>query len=166
MYGTDLTLYEEDERRFAAVLQRLCTDAKSRAVFLIDKSGQLIASAGETASVDTTSLASLTAGNIAATGGLAQLLGEKEFSVLFHEGEKEHLHISVVAQRGILVVLFDHQSSLGLVRLRVKRASEDITQIFSDMAARTQQEAGRGRAAFQAQFAQITDEDIDTLFRR
>ena len=91
MYGTDLTLYEEDERRFAAVLQRLCTDAKSRAVFLIDKSGQLIASAGETASVDTTSLASLTAGNIAATGGLAQLLGEKEFSVLFHEGEKEHL---------------------------------------------------------------------------
>ena len=166
MYGTDLTLYEEDERRFAAVLQRLCTDAKSRAVFLIDKSGQLIASAGETASVDTTSLASLTAGNIAATGGLAQLLGEKEFSVLFHEGEKEHLHISVVAQRGILVVLFDQRSSLGLVRLRVKRASEDITRIFSDMVARTQQEAGRGRAAFQTEFAQITDEDIDSLFRR
>jgi len=166
MYGTDLTLYEEDERRFAAVLQRLCTDAKSRAVFLIDKSGQLIASAGETASVDTTSLASLTAGNIAATGGLAQLLGEKEFSVLFHEGEKEHLHISVVAQRGILVVLFDQRSSLGLVRLRVKRASEDITRIFSDMVARTQQEAGRGRAAFQTEFAQITDEDIDSLFKR
>jgi predicted regulator of Ras-like GTPase activity (Roadblock/LC7/MglB family) len=165
MYGSDLTLYEEDERRLAAVLQRLCTDAKSRAVFLIDKSGQLIASAGETSGVDTTSLASLTAGNIAATGGLAQLLGEKEFSVLFHEGEKEHLHISVVAQRGILVVLFDQRSSLGLVRLRVKRASEDIAQIFSDMANRTQQEAGRGRAAFQTQFAQITDEDIDSLFR-
>lgn len=166
MYGTDLTLYEEDERRFAAVLQRLCTDSKSRAVFLIDKSGQLIASAGETAGVDTTSLASLTAGNIAATGGLAQLLGEKEFSVLFHEGEKEHLHISVVAKRGILVVLFNQRSSLGLVRLRVKRASEDTAQIFSDMASRTQQEAGRGRAAFQTQFAQITDEDIDSLFRR
>jgi len=166
MYGTDLTLYEEDERRFAAVLQRLCTDSKSRAVFLIDKSGQLIASAGETAGVDTTSLASLTAGNIAATGGLAQLLGEKEFSVLFHEGEKEHLHISVVAQRGILVVLFDQRSSLGLVRLRVKRASEDVTRIFSDMVARTQLEAGRGRAAFQTEFAQITDEDIDSLFRR
>jgi hypothetical protein len=116
--------------------------------------------------VDTTSLASLTAGNIAATGGLAQLLGEKEFSVLFHEGEKEHLHISVVAQRGILVVLFDQRSSLGLVRLRVKRASEDVTRIFSDMVARTQQEAGRGRAAFQTEFAQITDEDIDSLFKR
>src|SRR5574337_1422007 len=90
MIGTDLTLYEEDARRLAAVLERLCEDSKSRSAFLIDKAGQLIASAGETANVDTTSLASLTAGNIAATGGLAQLLGEKEFSVLFHEGEKDH----------------------------------------------------------------------------
>jgi predicted regulator of Ras-like GTPase activity (Roadblock/LC7/MglB family) len=165
MIGTDLTLYEEDARRLAAVLQRLCEDSKSRAVFLIDKAGQLIASAGETASIDTTSLASLTAGNIAATGGLAQLLGEKEFSVLFHEGEKDHLHISLVGQRGILVVLFDRRSSLGLVRLRVKRAAEDIGQVFTEMAERTQREASQGRAAFQAQFAQITDDDIDNLFK-
>lgn len=165
MIGTDLMLYEEDARRLAAILQRLCEDSKSRAVFLIDKAGQLIASAGETANVDTTSLASLTAGNIAATGGLAQLLGEKEFSVLFHEGEKDRLHISVVGQRGILVVLFDRRSSLGLVRLRVKWAAEDISRVFTEMAERTQQEAGQGRAAFQAQFAQITDEDIDNLFK-
>jgi predicted regulator of Ras-like GTPase activity (Roadblock/LC7/MglB family) len=165
MIGTDLMLYEEDARRLAAVLQRLCEESKSRAVFLIDKAGQLMAAAGETASVDTTSLASLTAGNIAAAGGLAQLLGEKEFSVLFHEGEKEHLHISLVGQRGILVVLFDRRSSLGLVRLRVKRAAENIDQVFTKMAERTRQEAGRGRAAFQAQFAQISDEDIDKLFR-
>lgn len=164
MLGADLTLYEEDERRLAAVLQRLCEDSKSRAVFLIDKSGQLIAAAGETANVDITSLASLTAGSIAASGGLAQLLGEKEFSVLFHEGEKDNLHISVVAQRAILVVLFDHRSSLGLVRLRLRRAAEDIGQAFVQMARRTQQEAGRGRAAFQAQFAQLTDEDIENLF--
>jgi predicted regulator of Ras-like GTPase activity (Roadblock/LC7/MglB family) len=165
MIGADLILHEEDARRLAAVLQRLCEDSKSRAVFLIDKAGQLIASAGETGGVDTTSLASLTAGNIAATGGLAQLLGEKEFSVLFHEGEKDNLHISVVGQRGILVVLFDHRSSLGLVRLRVKRAAEDIGQVFAEMAERTRQETGQGRAAFQAQFAQITDEDIDNLFK-
>ncbi len=165
MLGRDLTLYEEDERRLSAALWRLCEESRSRAAFLIDKSGQMIASAGETGSLDTTSLASLTAGNIAATGGLAQLLGEKEFSVLFHEGEKDNLHISVVAQRAILVVLFDRRSSLGLVRLRVKRASEDIGQAFAEMAVRGQQEARRGQAAFQGQFAQITDEDIENLFR-
>jgi len=165
MSGTDLVFYEEDERRIVAALRRLCDDSRSRAVFLIDKNGQLLASAGETSSVDTTSLASLTAGNIAATGGLAELLGQKEFSVLFHEGEKDNLHISVVGRRGILVVLFDHRTPLGLVRLRVKRAAEEIGQIFAEMAVRTQEEAERGRGAFQTQFAQITDEEIDDLFK-
>ena len=165
MLGSDLTLYDEEERRLSGVLARLCEESKSRAAFLIDKSGQLIASAGETSSLDTTSLASLAAGNIAATGGLAQLLGQKEFSVLFHEGEKDNLHITVVAERGILVVLFDRRTSLGLVRLRVKRAAEDIGQAFSEMAARRAKDAGKGRAAFQAQIAQITDEDIEDLFK-
>ncbi len=164
MFGGDLTLYEEDARRLAAVLQRLYDDSKSRAVFLVDKSGLLIASAGETASLDTTSLASLAAGNIAATGGLAQLLGQKEFSVLFHEGEKDNLHISVVAQRGILLVLFDRRSSLGLVRLRVRRAADEIGQAFAEMARRIEQEAARGQTAVQTQLGQITDEDIENLF--
>ena len=69
-----------------------------------------------------TSLASLAAGNIAATGGLASLIGEKEFSILFHEGERDNMHISVIDNRLILVVIFDKRSSVGLVRLRVRRA--------------------------------------------
>jgi len=162
--GPDLILYEEEARRLGAVLQKLCQDAKARAVFLIEKSGQLIDVAGEAERVDATSLASLAAGNIAASGGLAQLLGEKGFNVLFHEGERDHLHLSVVGQRGILVVLFDQRSTLGLVRLRVKRAAEELGHIFADIARRAEQEAARAREAFEAQFAQITDEDIDNLF--
>jgi len=58
----------------------------------------------------------------------------------------------VVAQRGILVVLFDHRSSLGLVRLRVKRAAEDIAQVFAEMADRTRREAGKGQARSRRSF--------------
>jgi predicted regulator of Ras-like GTPase activity (Roadblock/LC7/MglB family) len=162
--GPDLILYEEEARRLNAVLQRLCQDAKARAVFLIEKSGQLIDVAGETGRLDVLSLASLAAGNIAASGGLAQLLGEKGFNVLFHEGEHDHLHLSVVGRRGILVVLFDRRSTLGLVRLRVKRASGELDRIFADIARRAEEEATRARQAFEAQFARITDEDIDNLF--
>ena len=161
--GSDLTLFEEEARRLAAALEKLCQDAKARAVFLIEKSGQLIAASGETEQVDTTSLASLAAGNIAASGGLAQLLGEKGFNVLVHEGERDHLHLSVVGQRAILVVLFDQRSTLGLVRLRVKRAAEELVRIFADIARRAEREAASAREAFQTQFAQITDEDIDNL---
>jgi predicted regulator of Ras-like GTPase activity (Roadblock/LC7/MglB family) len=132
-------------------------------VFLVDKNGQQIASHGDTADLDTTSLASLTAGNVAATDGLAKLIGEKEFSILFHEGEKDNIHISVVAQRVILVVIFDERSSLGLVRLRVKKASVELTDIFTKMMSKLETEkAASGR--FDSPFAEITDEDIDSLF--
>ena len=52
------------------------------------------------------------------------MLGEEEFPVHFHEGKQSHLHISLVGDDHILTVIFDHRSSLGLVRLRVKRVTE------------------------------------------
>ncbi|MFQ5585696.1 MAG: roadblock/LC7 domain-containing protein, partial [Thermodesulfobacteriota bacterium] len=128
-----LVLFGEELKEMTAVIERLLTDANAKGVFLIDKDGQLIASSGEVKDMDTTSLASLTAGNIAATGGLAKLIGEKEFSILFHEGEKDNMHISIVGQRVILVVIFDESSSLGLVRLRVKRAGEELSAILAKL---------------------------------
>ena len=119
----NLVIYGEEFEQLEEALRRLRQDANAKAVFLIDKNGQQIASAGEIDQFDTTSLASLTAGNVAATDGLAKLIGEREFSVLFHEGQQDHIHISIVGRRAILLVIFDDRSSLGLVRLRVKRAS-------------------------------------------
>ncbi len=129
----------------------------------VDKNGQLIGACGETENLDTTSLASLTAGNIAATGGLAKLLGEKEFSILFHEGERDNLHISIIGQRVILVVIFDDRSSLGLVRLRVKKAGEELSAIFNRLMKKAEAEAS-GAGGLGSPFAEITDEDIDNLF--
>src|SRR3972149_4797615 len=117
-------MFEEEYREITSVIEKLLRDANAKCVYLVDKDGQLIASSGDTKDIDATSLAALTAGNMAATGGLAKLIGEKEFSILFHEGEKDNLHISVVEQRVILVVIFDKQSSLGLVRLRVGSGEE------------------------------------------
>lgn len=153
-----MVIHEEDYRRITAVCDRLTRDANAKAVFLVDKNGQLIASSGATDNIDTTSLASLTAGNIAATGGLAKLLGEREFSILFHEGEKDNLHISIVAQKVILVVIFDSRSSLGLVRLRVKKASEELGLVILDVQRRGD------TMGVQSPFAEISDEDIDNLF--
>ena len=123
MAAPDIVMYEEEFNQIKQVISKLRIDANAKVVFLIDKNGQQIAAAGEIEHFDTTSLASLTAGNVAATDGLAKLIGEKEFSVLFHEGEQDNIHISIVAKRVILVVIFDERSSLGLVRLRVKKAS-------------------------------------------
>ncbi|HJQ98401.1 MAG TPA: roadblock/LC7 domain-containing protein [Candidatus Polarisedimenticolaceae bacterium] len=163
MAVSDLVLLEADHTRFASVLDRLRKDANAKVVFLIDKNGQQLAHSGDVSGLDPTSLASLTAGNVAATDGLAKLLGEREFSILFHEGEHDNLHISIVAGKTILVVLFDEHSSLGLVRLRVKKATGDLATIVDEIVSRSQ--AGRaGIAGSLAPFAEITDDDIDALF--
>jgi len=164
MSGSDLVMYEEEFSKIDEELQRLYLQTNAKVVFLVDKNGQLIASAGETHDIDTTSLASLTAGNIAATGGIARLLGEKEFTILFHEGEKDNIHISLIGQRIILVVIFDSRSSLGLVRLRVKKVSEALVKIFNDITAKSERDRGEGKLD-ESPFAEISDEDIDNLFR-
>jgi hypothetical protein len=99
---------------------------------------------------------------VAATDGLAKLIGEREFSVLFHEGQQDHIHISIVAKRAILVVIFDDRSSLGLVRLRVKRANADLEKIFEVMVQKG--EKGAGGTVHASPFSEITDDDIDALF--
>jgi predicted regulator of Ras-like GTPase activity (Roadblock/LC7/MglB family) len=161
MPPTNFVIYQEDFQNIEDVLKRLRHDANARAIFLIDKTGQQIAAAGELEQFDTTSLASLTAGNVAATDGLAKLIGEREFSVLFHEGQQDHIHISIVAKRAILLVIFDDRSSLGLVRLRVKRAAGEMDRIFEQMSSRDSGSDGRPSVS---PFAEITDEDIDALF--
>jgi predicted regulator of Ras-like GTPase activity (Roadblock/LC7/MglB family) len=155
-----LVLYQEDHRRIQAVASRLVGDANAKAVFLVDKTGQLVAEAGDVDGIDTISLASLVAGNVAASGGLAKVLGEEEFPVHFHQGKRDSVHITVVAQRMILVVIFDDRSSLGLVRLRVKKASQQMGQIFEEVFKKAELED----EGPESPFSEITDDDIDNLF--
>lgn len=158
---TNLVMYEEEFDRIKLLLDTLRMDASAKIVFLIDKNGQQIAAVGDVNLVDATSLASLTAGNVAATDGLAKLIGEKEFSILFHEGRKDNIHISIVGQRLILVVIFDERSSLGLVRLRVRKASAEMERVLNDMETKSQMV---GIVETLSPFAEITDDDIDALF--
>ncbi len=162
MASPQMVMYDEEFKQINIVIDKLLREANAKVIFLVDKNGQLISGVGEVERFDTTSLASLTAGNIAATGGLAKLIGEKEFSILFHEGEKDNLHISIVGGRVILVVLFDSRSSLGLVRLRVKKASDELTIIFDGLMQKAEEKEKNGTTDFP--FAEITDDDIDNLF--
>jgi predicted regulator of Ras-like GTPase activity (Roadblock/LC7/MglB family) len=158
MAGPDTVIFEEEFARINVICERLKGDANAQVVFIVDKNGQLIAAAGETEHLDTTSLASLTAGNVAATGGIAKLLKEKEFATQFHEGEKSNIHIQIVGQRVILVVIFDQRSSLGLVRLRVRKASDELNKVFDTLVAKAQAPGAT------TVLEEITDEDIENLF--
>lgn len=164
MVDGGMVVYEEEFKEIDTELRRLHQQTNAKVTFLVDKNGQLIACVGETENIDTTSLASLTAGNIAATGGMAKLLGEKEFSILFHEGERDNIHISIIGQRVILVLVFDQRSSLGLVRLRVKKSSSIFSLIFDKILKKVETEIGVVKHVARSPFEEITEEDIDKLF--
>ena len=156
MPDTPIMLREQQYHKLKAVLARLRADSSAKVVFLVDKDGQEIAAMGEVGNLDTTSLASLAAGNVAATGGMAQLIGEKEFPTLSHEGERESIHISVIG-RLLLIVVFDDHSSLGLVKLRSKQVSQQILSMINEI-------TNADNSDLESPFAEITDEDIDSLF--
>src|SRR5512132_3004542 len=161
----DLVLYDEEFRKIKDSLNRLAADANANVVFLVDKNGQQIAAMGDMESLDTTSLASLTAGNVAATDGLARLIGEKEFPVLFHEGERDNVYITIVGQRVILHVIYDERSHIDLVRLRVRKANGELERIINTIQRKVESEKTRRKEGYDSPFAEITDEDIDSLFR-
>jgi predicted regulator of Ras-like GTPase activity (Roadblock/LC7/MglB family) len=159
MTDAPIILHEEQFQQLRQILSKLRLDSFSRVVFLVDKNGQQIAAQGDLGDLDTTSLASLAAGNVAATGGMARLIGEKEFPTLSHEGERESIHICIIG-RVLLVVVFDERSSLGLIKLRVKQASRELSALFEEVA----RVAAERKESDEALFAEITDDDIDSLF--
>lgn len=157
MADPQMVMYEEEFRQIQALISALVQASNASVAFIIDKNGQLIAAGGDASHIDTTSLASLTAGNIAATGGMAKLLRENEFGTQVHEGENANIYIQLIDNRVILVVIFDKKTSVGLVKLRVKRTTEQLAVIFRALAAKA---SGPGHAMF----AEISDDDIDNLF--
>ncbi|MGB0618304.1 MAG: roadblock/LC7 domain-containing protein [Myxococcota bacterium] len=160
MMESQLVMQQEDFDRALAIIQKLVRDANAKGVFVVDKAGQLVGEAGEMQGLDSTSLASLTAGCVAATGGLAKIVGEEEFPIHFHQGQRDNLLMTLVGDRMILVVVFDERSSLGLVRLRVKKAGAELAKVFEEIRKKAETEAHHASSPF----AEITDDDIDNLF--
>jgi predicted regulator of Ras-like GTPase activity (Roadblock/LC7/MglB family) len=152
-------IQEHQFLRLKSVISLLSVECAARVVFLVDRDGQTIAVHGEIDNMDTTSFSSLAAGNVAATSSMAKLIGEDAFPSVVHEGERESIFISVIG-RSLLVVVFDERSTLGLVKIRAKKASHEVAAILD--------EAVRESAAYNASpnsvFAEISDDDIDSLF--
>lgn len=141
MSDDSLILYEEEIQKIDALLSKLIKGAEAKCALLVDKDGHLITRQGFTHSLDTTALGALLAGSFASTKEIARLVGEPEFSVLFHQGKKDHIHMSIVGERSILVVIFDDRTTIGMVRLYAKETSGELTKIFDEVKNKAQDNA-------------------------
>ena len=151
---------KDDETAIHQVLQRFLTDSQSKCAMVVDRSGQLVTTVGEQPRFDATAFASLTAADFSANDQLARLIGETDFNTLFHQGERESMLLADVGRRVILVVLFDNKTTLGLVKLKLKPAVEQLAGHFATMGTRSARPEPEKRPLLGN-----VDEEIDKLFQ-
>jgi predicted regulator of Ras-like GTPase activity (Roadblock/LC7/MglB family) len=128
----DVAIDEDAAQRINRVLLSFLTDSGAVDALLIDRSGQLLAQGGSERSLDTVSLSALAAGAFSSTAAMARLIGEPEFTMLFHQGIKENIHVAAVDDHAILLAIFDGRTTVGMVRLFAKEATAAIGAILAD----------------------------------
>ena len=103
-----------------------------QSVMLIDTAGNVIASIHDgNETIDLYSLAALAAANFGAMSCMAKIVGEDEFSLLFHKGEKENIYFCKVNEELLLVIIFNNQISLGFLRLKMTKVVEELLEVVT-----------------------------------
>ena len=160
MSDNSLIIYEEEITKIDSLMSKMLKGCEAKCALLVDKDGHLITRQGFTHSLDTTALAALLAGSFASTKEIARLVGEPEFSVLFHQGKKDHIHMSLVGERSILVVIFDDRTTIGLVRLYARDTSLELTRILD--VPKGKEGAG---PELSEDFTELAKDKLDDIFR-
>ena len=162
MADDSLILYEEEITAIDALISKMLKSSEAKCGLLVDKDEHLITRQGFTHSLDTTALAALLAGTFEATKEIARLVGEPEFSVLFHQGKKDHIHMSIVGERSILVVIFDDRTTIGMVRLYAKETAAELALLFADISKNNNK---RTQSSVTDDFASKAQDKLDDIFQ-
>lgn len=153
---------ERDFGRIDHLLHGFLFESGARCALLVDRTGQLVTSAGDAPQFDSVAFASLAAADFSANDQLASMIGENEFSSLFHQGEKESMYLADVAKRIILVILFDSRTTLGMIRIKTKGVVAELSTVFREMFERQSQ--GGGPPRVENAFVDEAEDEIDRLF--
>jgi predicted regulator of Ras-like GTPase activity (Roadblock/LC7/MglB family) len=152
-------LHEPEFRRIKTILSRVCRDLRADVALLTTRSGQPVMTAGE-GGIDSTALASLAAANLAATDGLAKVVGEEAFPVLLHQGTRRSIFISDLMRHYSLVLVFDAAASAGLVRYKSKQTLLLLEDVLRDSRRRMEKtESSPGTLNFS-----FSDDELENLF--
>ncbi len=154
-----LTFYKEDVDRIDKLLAEFLRLSGAKCALLIDKEGHLVTKRGELRTIDIDTISALVAGSFAATKEMARLLGEEEFTAMFHQGERDNIQLSLVGDRTLLTILFDDRTTVGMVRLYAGETAKKLADIYREALERPAQDSGLGDA-----YGADAKKSLDKLF--
>lgn len=153
-----LFFYEGDMERLHTELDAFLELSKARAVLLIDRDGHLVTRRGESVQTSEDAVSALVAGSFAATKEMARLLGESEFSVMFHQGQRDSIQLQLVGERTLLAVLFDDRTNLGLVRFYAQETGARLQAVMQEIASEERE------GTLSGDFSSAGEAALDELF--
>jgi predicted regulator of Ras-like GTPase activity (Roadblock/LC7/MglB family) len=155
------SLSENDALQLTSLLDSFVGETQAHCAFLCDRSGRLLTKTGDTGAIDNITFASLVAGDFAASDQLARLLGEKEFSSLYHAGIGRSMYLADVSGYGILAAVFDAKTTLGMIRLKSRTTVPKLVSLFDEMVRRPSTPPGIG---MDTNWLAEAEDEIDRLF--
>lgn len=123
---TNAVVTEDGVARIHQLLGLLVKDVDATAAFLVEKSGQMLATEGEIRGLDTTAIASLVSSSFASTRAVAKLIGESEFEAMFQQGDRSSIFLYSLPTQDILVVIFSDLSKTGLVKVQAEATAKAL----------------------------------------
>ncbi|MFN9704807.1 MAG: roadblock/LC7 domain-containing protein [Planctomycetota bacterium] len=154
-----LTFYKEDVDQIDKLLSEFLRLSGAKCALLIDKEGHLVTTRGELRTIDIDTISALVAGSFAATKEMARLLGEDEFTAMFHQGERDNIQLSLVGDRTLLTILFDDRTTVGMVRLYAGETAKKLAEIYAKALERPERDSSLGD-----QYGSEASKTLDKLF--
>ncbi len=144
------------------ILDDLVTSSGAITALLITKEGHNISEGGDTGYLNTTALAALVAGMFSATREVARLVGESQFSILLQQGEKRHIHISLVTESVMMIIVFEDYKRIGIVRHQARKTGQNVYELL--MASEDKKDTGGSQELSMSAFKEYALNLVDRIF--
>lgn len=159
---SELSLVAEEMGRMKQAIERIRTGSLAKAVSLLDKNGETVASVGAAGHVDRNALAGLSLAVLGPTNWHRRYNEPHDFRGTLKVPPFDQVLVSVVAGRVVVKIVIAPEIPLTPVRLQCHRAVADFARLLKAIdvkvcGPRTPALVGR------APFPPITDEEMDAL---
>jgi len=160
--GQSIVLSGEMYKSISEILSELATKTRARTIIFADMNGHPITQRGNAADLNISNMAALAAGDFSATSEIAKIIGEKQqFKFIYHEGEKYNVYLSNVGDNFLLILIFDSQTALGMIRIYTKRAIDALHILLTNAKVDEQQST----QFVDVDFNKYLNEELDKAFK-
>lgn len=157
-----LVFYQSDVNKLEGELDGFLELSGARSALLIDREGHLVTKRGEVQQHSLDSISALVAGSFAATREMARLLGEEQFSTLYHQGQRDSIQVSLVGDRALFAVVFDERTNLGMVRYYASETTRRLDVVLGEVANRSEDDNPEEKLS--TDFTKSATAALDRLF--